>query len=952
MWLILMKNISKDLKYTMTANSTKNIIIVISNTHWDREFRKSFEKTRKGLLEMMDVLLEILENDPDYHSFTLDGHAILLEDYLEMRPEMRSRIEKQIRCGRLIAGPWYTLAEQFSITHEAILRNLLKGRKTVEKFGGKPGTVAYTPASWGQTGQLPQILFDFGLDKVMFYRGISHHESDAEFIWEAPDGTQILGSRFGLYARYNWYYQVHRPATRKGRVFEKEYNWNELNEIPVRPADSLSGKDPSFTLAAPSTTFESEYIADAVQNMIERESSHFTTPVFPAMNGHDISVAHPMETKIVKIAAQKLSHKYRIEQGSLEDYWREVKRYLKTESLSVLTGERRSYLKTGMWTYLFPGTISARTYLKQADFHASTQLVYSAEPLAALAYSLGNRYPAEYVERGWEYLLSNHTHDANGGCAPDAVCRDMEYRYAKTADISDIVIDDALSFVAKNISPDSSDTGVQLIVFNPLTFSRDAIIETDLELPAEMNAKSVILQYSKTSDIEKQEIYSEKSSVFVDNIWDVPTILVSNRIKFYALLKKLPPLGYRVYNVVPDDKPFRNNSSLLTGANSMENCHLSVKVNPNGTIDIRHKQTGKTFRELNYITDQGEAGNAWQHKPLRFDRKINSLGLNSKISIKESGPLRCTITADFVMNIPSDYADGHRRSDVNVDIPVTIYYTVEKDLPYVKIAVSLDNRAKDHWFRVNFPTEIKTDHSVADSHFDIIERKIKIPDSSDWVEEAGGTHPLRTFVDLCDGKTGLACFTKGLFEYEAFDDPSGTLAITLFRACRIKLKVSEEKIAELPDQGIQCLGTQYFEYALCPHSGDHTSAGLINLAADYYSPVRAIMSGSGKGTLPTETWLISMNNPAIHVSAVKMAEDNQGLIIRMFNTTSEEQEALLRFGQPVTVSLAGLDEKVKSKLTAHESTVNIKLGKKKIITLKVMVTPNSEYGVASAKFGK
>ncbi|MEG1880774.1 MAG: hypothetical protein RR145_05575, partial [Oscillospiraceae bacterium] len=80
--------------------------------------------------------------------------------------------------------------------------------------------------------------------------------------------------------------------------------------------------------------------------------------------------------------------------------------------------------KEGKWTFLFPGTISARTYLKQREFSAYTGLTYLAEPLNAIA---GND-ASMYLNRGWKYLLSNHTHDANGGCAPDEVCKDMEYR--------------------------------------------------------------------------------------------------------------------------------------------------------------------------------------------------------------------------------------------------------------------------------------------------------------------------------------------------------------------------------------------------------------------------------------------------------------------------------------------------------------------------------------------
>ena len=79
-------------------------IAVVSNTHWDREFRRSFERTRRRLLTMMDVTLDILERDPDYHSFTMDGHAIMIDDYLAMRPERRPLVEKLGSIGSAITG--------------------------------------------------------------------------------------------------------------------------------------------------------------------------------------------------------------------------------------------------------------------------------------------------------------------------------------------------------------------------------------------------------------------------------------------------------------------------------------------------------------------------------------------------------------------------------------------------------------------------------------------------------------------------------------------------------------------------------------------------------------------------------------------------------------------------------------------------------------------------------
>jgi mannosylglycerate hydrolase len=122
----------------MPQNTHIKTIKVVSNTHWDREFRQSFERTRRNLLTMMDTILDILEKDPEYHSFTLDGHTILIDDYLEIRPEKKPLIEKFMQSGRLVAGPWYTLVEEFSVSHEALARNFLYGKKGLKNMVANP----------------------------------------------------------------------------------------------------------------------------------------------------------------------------------------------------------------------------------------------------------------------------------------------------------------------------------------------------------------------------------------------------------------------------------------------------------------------------------------------------------------------------------------------------------------------------------------------------------------------------------------------------------------------------------------------------------------------------------------------------------------------------------------------------------------------------------------------
>lgn len=144
----------------------------VSNTHWDREWRFSMQRTRHMLVYMMDMLLDIFETEPRFKSFHLDSQTLPLEDYLEIRPERKKDIEKYVGQGRLLVGPWYCLPDEFSVSGESLIRNLLLGHKVAASFG-KVSKTGYSPFSWGQISQMPQIYSGFGIDFVAFYRGIN-----------------------------------------------------------------------------------------------------------------------------------------------------------------------------------------------------------------------------------------------------------------------------------------------------------------------------------------------------------------------------------------------------------------------------------------------------------------------------------------------------------------------------------------------------------------------------------------------------------------------------------------------------------------------------------------------------------------------------------------------------------------------------------------------------------
>lgn len=912
-------------------------VTVVSNTHWDREFRRSFEKTRRGLLVMFDTLLDILESDPAYHSFTLDAHTILVEDYLEMRPERRDQVGKFLREGRLLAGSWYTLPEVLSIGDEALARNFLYAQKVLASFGAKPMPIGYTPASWGQTGQLPQVMANFGVHNAMFYRGISHHEADAEFIWEAPDGTQTLASRFALYARYNWYYLVHRVIT-QGHAFDKTYDWTTHDEVPMRICDGLAGADVAFQLLDPELRYDKSRLKEAIEEMIRVEGPYFTTPHFLAMHGHDISVPHPKETESYR-DANKVQSEWSVAHGDLMTYWEKVEKDVDRDALPVLKGERRSALKKGMWTYLLPGSVSARTYLKQMDFETHKKLVSMAEPLASLAAAFGGAYPVRYLGRAWRFLLSNHTHDANGGCAPDRVCADMEYRYRQCQDLADIVIEDAMGHVVRNLSPGAREESPwRLVAFNSLPQPRREVAEVELEIPAAERAKSLVLRDPQGRERPYQVLEIKPSGVFVDSIWDVPTNANTTQFRILVDLEDLLPVGYSSVAIEPRPATDRRLGSLVVASNTIENEYIRVHVDGDGTADLYHKETDTWFGGLNSFRDQGETGTAWFHDGPAFDEIVSTEeGAAAQIALVEDGPLRATIRAVVPIWIPRDYGDGTRRNPERVLHSIETFYTVTKGDPVLSIRTALDNRALDHWVRAIFPTGIETKHSHADSHFDVVTREIAVPPSDDWVEIAVGTHPLRTFVDLNDSEVGLSVFTRGLFEYEVLREEGNPIAISLLRGCRIKLMVSEEKKQELPDLGVQCLGMQTFEYGVYAHGGDWAAGGSLRQARRWATPVRCVQAGRGHGDLPASNSLFSVDAADVLVTAVKAAEDGNGTIVRLFNPTTTMQAVRLTWNRPIrSAGLVRMDESSVAELKPDGERVVIDADPKKIVTVRIM----------------
>jgi len=362
--------------------------LVVPHTHWDREWYLPFEQFRLRLGAVVDGILDTLERDPSFASFTLDGQAIVLEDYVEVRPENANRLRALLEAGRLEVGPSYVLPDEILVGGEALVRNLLLGRRVCRRFGVEPSGAGYLPDSFGHPAQLPQILAGFGIRTLLFSRGMGDEIDDVGvvFRWRAG-ATEVVACQmlphYDNFARLTWYHDA---------------------EERVR---AIVG-----------------YFGEALRGAGQDE--------IVLANGSDHLPIEPELPEILTGLERAFDASLRI--GRYDEHLSE------SDGVPVHEGE----LVGSRLQNILRGVNSARIYLKQANERAERRLL-SIETAAALRTLREDAaYPAADLRLAWRDLLRNHPHDSICGCSCDEVHRDMLVRYEQLDRTLDYVGREAL----------------------------------------------------------------------------------------------------------------------------------------------------------------------------------------------------------------------------------------------------------------------------------------------------------------------------------------------------------------------------------------------------------------------------------------------------------------------------------------------------------------------------
>ena len=901
--------------------ATEKTAYIISHSHWDREWYMSLEEHRYYLIKLIDDVLEQLENNPKFNSFHMDGQTIMVDDYLEVRPENRKRLEKHISSGRMVIGPWYILQDAFLTSSEANVRNLLYGKQDMKRWR-QEGGIGYFPDTFGIYGQAPQILKQAGIEVAAFGRGVTptgfnnqvyHNKYTSpysELSWEAPDGSNVFGILFA-----NWY--------------------SNGNEIPVKSEAAKVYWDKKLK--------ESQMLAS---------TSHLLY-----MNGCDHQPVQKDVTKAIE-RANELYPEVQFKHASFQDYVENVRKDL-PDALQTIKGELRNQ-KTDGWSTLV-NTASSRIYLKQANDRCQTFLENVVEPFGIL--STDRSFYRSYSEYFWKLLMQNHPHDSICGCSVDTVHREMETRFEKVeSGASKLVQEQMLQFTKKIDTTHENSEAIPLVFFH-----------TSGQQKVEVVKKKIIVKKIYFSDMKYQEIpeklKAEELSSYVVELangeivscevndlgvrfgYDLPNDgfrkpYYGREIEITFLYEGSPGFGYECCFLIPGSLDKGDGTQIWNEAmKQLDNEHLNVTIHANGSYSLKDKQSNHTYEGLGIYEDTGDIGNEYMFKQSADGLTISSAQSEVELEVLENSRLSAQVLVKTILTVPVS-ADQRlleereqlvwhpdrlaMRSKETTDIRINTILTLNKGAKGLNVKVEMDNTAYDHRIRALFPVGSRGQSHFADSIFEIAERPNE--PEEEWTNPSV-THHMQRFVSLQGDKHGLTIAGIGLHEYEIVNKES--IAITLLRAVG---EMGDWGVFETPEA--QCSGWNDAEFMIFPHVGNVLTSKTYLEAYGYARQLPMIQAFQHSGELPAAKKEFYWEGDKIVLNAVKASEDGTGTVLRWYNPSDEPIKLTLEYPDAEQIYLSTILEHKDEILTGTRVEYHVK--PYEIVSLLIEKKPTRE----------
>jgi len=519
------------------------------------------------------------------------------------------------------------------------------------------------------------------------------------------------------------------------------------------------------------------------------------------------------------------------------------------------------------------GTYTTQARIKRYNRQLELML-REAELYAAMAMSEENPYPEDALRAHWRTLLTNQFHDILPGSSIRSVYETAEEEMAGALSAIRGLRDTAIQVVGRSLVCDSEGAG--FLVANSLSWTREALARVPAgEFNAAVDAEGAPIPCQRAGD--DLFILAKLSDLSVQPI---------------ALRKR--------GNVM--ESPFRYSAKLL------ETQHYKIGFDKTGKLSSLYDkaarrelvQEGRRLNNIYTAEDIPIYWDAWDIERYYRDT-VNAEDRLLTREVVEDGPL--------FMTVRTEYSIG-RFSKLIQDM--TVYAHSRR----IDFRTEVDWKERHTILKVGFPLDIHGDTYRSEIQFGHVERPRHA--NTGW-DRARFESCCHKWVDWSEGAYGAALLNDCKYGHDVLDDQ---LSLTLLCS---PICPDEEA-----DQGLH-----EFTYALLPHDGPFSAETVVREAYALNTPPAALPMQASEGR-DTAASLCSVSNPNTIVEAVKKAEADDALTIRVYEAGRTRSRTKLTFARGVKkASACNMVEEQEESVRYRDQTVSVTLKPFEIKTLKV-----------------
>jgi len=543
-----------------------------------------------------------------------------------------------------------------------------------------------------------------------------------------------------------------------------------------------------------------------------------------------------------------------------------------------------------LYLELHRGTLTTHAYNKRNN--RKSELLYrDAEMLSALGMAFGGTYRGEDLNAGWKTILLNQFHDILPGSSISLVYEDCGRDYDRVRAIGEDVKASArkhyagLVDTAAVISQHATGEGQPVLVFNSLSWEREDVIEVDA---AELKSGEAYVAVSPGGEKRPVQVSGDTA----------------------RFIGRVPAIGHSVFRLHHASGEASGEAVKATPA-GMENEYLRVAFDENGLIaSLYDKENGREMaaqgerlNQLLLFEDKPANWDAWDMDIFYTDTGEMITELDT-IEVLEEGPVRSAVRIERSFSRSTIVQDvilhaGSRRLDFRTEV----FWGDEKDT----------------MLKVAFPVEILSERATYEIQFGNVERPTHWNRPSDFGRFEVVGHK---WADLSEGDYGVALLNDCKYGH---DIKGNVMRLTLLRS------------PKMPDPTADVNKRHSFTYSILPHRGDYRN-GVVRSGYELNVPVIAEVVEASPGQLDPHASLMSVSAENVAIDTVKKAEDDEGLIVRMYEAHQCRGDCTFTTALPIhRAAETDLMEREERALEIRDGKIELHFHPFEIKTIKLML---------------